>query len=273
MTSPHGTGAPARDHGSYAQYLQLDKLLSLQACITSGAGEPLFLIMHQVAELTLKLLVGEIDRLQRHVEQGDLLDAITQVGRAQRVHGVLRETWEVLGTLSPAEFGAFRGALGSASGAQSVTYRELMSRLGERDHTFLLRGGVPAAEARRLRELQSRPSLYDAVLEQLHKGGVPLPDRCLDRDWSEPYEEHPDVVDAWREVYQNRREHQSLFDLAEALIELSYGFCRWRAVHALVAERLIGAKVGTGGTSGVSWLQRRVQRREFPELWTVRTLL
>jgi len=91
------------------------------------------------------------------------------------------------------------------------------------------------------------------------------------RGWSRPYVPSEGVIAAWLRVYDNAIEHWDLYELAEKLVDLDHQFQLWRFSHMKTVERIIAYKRGTGGTSGVAYLAKALERRFFPELWTVRT--
>lgn len=74
-------------------------------------------------------------------------------------------------------------------------------------------------------------------------------------------------------LYQNPSRWGALYRVAELLVDISEGFWLLTAAHVRIAERTIGQKPGTGGTSGVEYLARALERKAFPELWDVRTRL
>jgi tryptophan 2,3-dioxygenase len=179
----------------------------------------------------------------------------------------------VLDTLSPTEFNAFRDHLGEASGFQSYMYRRLEFVLGNKVESMTRpHRGVPHVYRDVMADLRSR-SLYDEALLLLHRRGAGLPPEVVERDWTQPYEPHPAVEEAWAAAYRDPRQDNELYQLAEALIGVAERFSGWRLQHLLTVEKVIGTKPGTGGTGGVEWLRRITGHRFFPELWTVRGLL
>jgi tryptophan 2,3-dioxygenase len=75
------------------------------------------------------------------------------------------------------------------------------------------------------------------------------------------------------ELYRNGREHELLYQLAEALIELDERVVNWRQRHVTMVERMIGPGViGTKGTP-VEVLRELLDDRWFPQLWDVRNEL
>jgi tryptophan 2,3-dioxygenase len=115
------------------------------------------------------------------------------------------------------------------------------------------------------------PSLYDEVLRLLSRRGLDVPAEAIDRDFSLPYQASKHVAAAWLSVYHNSVKDWDLYELAERLVDLDYKFQLWRFTHVKTVERIIGYKRGSGGTSGVAYLNKALDLRFFPELWTIRT--
>ena len=186
---------------------------------------------------------------------------------------VLNEAWDILTTLTPADYSAFRDALGQSSGFQSYQYREFEFLLGNRDAVYL--GPfkhLPAIHDHLVATLHE-PSLYDHALALLAKRGLPISSDVLARDVTRPYVADPSVLAAWQTVYRDTATHWDLYELAEELVDLEEATRRWRFRHVTTVERVIGGKRGTGGTPGVPYLRDRVATVLFPELWQVRTEL
>ena len=114
-----------------------------------------------------------------------------------------------------------------------------------------------------------RPSLYDAVLGYLHRRDLPVPESVLRRDFTVAYEADPGVAEAWLRIYAGPQ-NDPLMDLGEALTDIAELVLRWRGDHLLATRRAMGSKAGSGGSSGVEWLEKRAARPVFPELWTAR---
>lgn len=256
----------------YTEYCRADLLLALQHPRSTAQTEHGFIIVNQVKELLFKLLHTELTAARGQIEADGVADALWTLRRAHRVQHLLLSSWDVLAAITPAEFAEFRDVLGDASGHQSSCYRRLEFLLGnKRTEMAEVHRGGPDEDAvfTQLRE----PSLYDEVLRLLARRGLDVPQEALDAVPGRPYRAHPAVEAAWRQIYLRRGDHHELYLLAEALMETSHLFARWRSAHVLLVERLLGGKPGTGGTSGVGWLRAISEHRFFPELWSVRSQL
>jgi len=258
---------------SYGEYLHLDKLLDAQRPLSSEHNEMLFIVVHQVSELWMRLMLHELTAALESVRRDDLDPALKMLARISRTQTQLISVWDVLSTLTPSEYTAFRNALGRSSGFQSLQYRMLEFLFGNKNADMLkVHERTPVAHEALSRALAA-PSLYDEVLRLLSRRGYGIPENYLDRDFSEPYQASKQVAGAWLGVYHNAEQGQEwdLYELAERLVDLDHNFQLWRAHHLKTVERIIGYKAGTGGTSGVAYLTKALELKFFPELWQIRT--
>lgn len=256
---------------SYGQYLRLDRLLAAQQPRSGEHDEMLFIVMHQASELWMKLCIHELEAAMHHLRRDELDPTFKMLARVARVQAQLVQSWEVLATMTPSDYSAFRERLGRASGFQSYQYRMLEYLIGNRNAALIeVHRPDPLVHAALERVLAS-PSLYDECLRLLARRGWAIPAHRLERDWSEPYAADPAVTAAWLGVYRDSEEHWDLYELAEKLVDLDHKFQLWRYSHLKTVERIIGYKRGTGGTSGVAYLARALELRFFPELWELRT--
>lgn len=122
-----------------------------------------------------------------------------------------------------------------------------------------------------LQRLANTPSLYDEFLRHLARRGYEVPTERIERDWSEPYEAHPGVIAVFQRIYNHPEEYWDAYEMAEKLVDVEQQFALWRFRHVKTVERIIGFKMGSGGTSGVNFLRKGLEIRLFPELWDVRT--
>jgi tryptophan 2,3-dioxygenase len=260
---------------TYADYLRLDLLLSAQQPRSSPEhhDELLFIIQHQTSELWLKLLIHELLAARKEVQADQLEPAFKVLARVGQVQRMLFEQWSVLETLTPSEYLSFRHVLGPASGFQSPQYRAVEFLLGNKDAKALLAHRHTPEVHAWLEELLRSPSLYDEFLRHLARRGFPIPQERVERDFSLPYERHPGVVAVFRSIYEAPEQAWDGYEMAEKLIDVEQRFQLWRFRHMLTVKRIIGMRPGTGGSSGVSFLERALDVVFFPELWDVRTEL
>ena len=256
---------------SYGEYLQLDKLLDAQKPLTFEHDEMMFILVHQTSELWLRLFLHELNGVMTCVRKDELDPSFKMLARISRVQTQLTSTWDVLSTMTPAEYSLFRNALGRSSGFQSVQYRLLEFMLGNKHPEMLAVHRRDPKAQETLRIALEQPSLYDEVLKLLSRRGYGIPDSHLTRDFTEPYQANKQVAGAWLGVYHNAEKDWDLYELAERLVDLDQKFQLWRCHHLKTVERIIGYKPGTGGTGGVSYLAKALELKFFPELWQIRT--
>ena len=258
---------------SYGDYLKLDAILTAQAPLSSAHDEMLFIVQHQTSELWMRLAIHELTSAREAMAADQFPHAFKMLARVARIFEQLNGAWDVLRTMTPADYSHFRESLGQSSGFQSWQYRLIEFMVGNRNPA-MIRPHEHRAEIKALLEGEmARPSLYDVALAALHRGGLTLPDEVLHRDPAQSWQPHPAVEAAWAAVYRDPDAHWSLYELAEKLVDFEDYFRRWRFNHVTTVERVIGFKRGTGGTVGVSYLRRMLEVELFPELWHLRTSL
>ena len=258
---------------SYGGYLKLDTLLSIQQPRSGSHDEVLFIIQHQTSELWMKLLLHELDAALVFVQKDQLEASFKIFARVAQIQRMLFEQWSVLETMTPNEYLAFRDALGRSSGFQSHQYRAIEFMLGNKDPNALLPHRTsPQLHAWLEKRLHQR-SLYDEFLQHLARQGLPIPADKLERDFTKPYERSTEVMNVFRTIYEHPDEHWDAYEMCEKLVDVEERFALWRFRHLKTVHRIIGHRMGTGGSSGVGFLQKALELTFFPELWDVRTEL
>ena len=266
---------------TYTNYLKVDELLSLQQPLSDGPehDELLFITIHQVYELWFKQIIHETQALQLALENSNTHRSLSLLGRIRTIMKTCVAQLDILETMTPLQFNSFRGRLSSASGFQSAQFRELEAVLGRRDHAGAdAKAGtgmsmashlVPGSKARnKVEAAMNRPSLYDSALKFFDSRGHKMPIEVLERDFSEAYEPHMEVQESLLSAHRNDPEAGLI---GEALMDLDEGFQEWRYRHVKMVERTIGAKMGSGGSSGVGYLAATLFRPVFADLWAIRS--
>ena len=262
---------------TYGSYLQLPKLLDAQRCESAGDGAPpahdelLFITIHQVYELWFQQLLHEVEAAREAMlgggggaggEGGNRLWWAQHL--LQRVHVIERtlvQQVDVLETMTPQDFLQFRQRLAPASGFQSVQFRELEFVSGAKDAGYVERfRGLTVDEQDRLARRLEEPTLWDAFVVALASAGL-----AVGSD--------EEVSASLRTVAHDRDTHAALWALAEALLQHDELAASWRARHVVMVERMIGAKSGTGGSSGSTYLRSRLPLQYYPLLWELRSSL
>jgi tryptophan 2,3-dioxygenase len=258
---------------SYGDYLALDKILDAQHRRSDNHNELLFIIQHQTTELWMKLVIHELKAALEQVRRDDLQPAFKMLARVSRIMAQLIQAWDVLSTLTPSEYLAFREKLGRSSGFQSYQYRTIEFLLGNKNAQLVAPHAHRADIRAPLEAVLRAPSLYDEAIRLLARRGFRIDAGMLERDWSLPYAANASVEAAWADVYRDTAAHWDLYEFAEELVDLEDAFRQWRFRHVTTVERVIGFKRGTGGTAGVAYLRKLLDIRLFPELWDLRTAL
>ena len=258
-------------HLTYGHHLQIDQLLSAQRPVSDKPDEMLFIIMHQTMELWLKLMLHETRVAIAELRADELRKSAKTLARLGTIVRHMVHSWDVLATLTPPDFLTFRGVLSKASGFQSRQYRELEFLLGTKRADLILVHKDDAGAQAQLTKTLEEPSLYDEVLQVLARAGLQIPADKLERDWSQPYTPDRQVEAAWLTIYSDTETHWDLYRLGEQVTELEYYFQEWRFKHMKTVSRVIGQKMGTGGSSGVGYLIKALDLHFFPELWSMRT--
>jgi tryptophan 2,3-dioxygenase len=247
---------------TYGSYLRIDELLRLQRPQSDPLhhDEMLFIVIHQIYELWFKQMLHELEAVKGYLSAGDALRAARSFGRVHAIQHVLEQQVDVLETMTPHEFNAFRNLLNPASGFQSVQFRELEFLCGVGKTEYLRHLETTDADRVRLDARLAEPTLYDALKTFLARRGYAT--------------ESPEaLVESFRQIYDDAEQHTDLYVLLEAFIEFDERFLLWRGRHVRMVERMIGHKPGTGGSMGVRYLETTLGKKFFPELWEVRTVL
>ena len=261
------------DAMSYGDYLHLDPILKNQIPLSSAHDELLFIIQHQTSELWMKLILHELGAARDALKTGETATMFKMLARVSRIFEQLNNQWDVLRTMTPADYTTFREALGPSSGFQSYQYRMIEYVLGNRNPNMLKpHAHVPEVHAMLAAEL-ARPSFYDEVVRHLFRTLDGHEDNLPDPQLDSPHKADPEIQARWQTVYEDIDTHWTLYELAEKLVDLEDYFRRWRFNHVTTVERVIGFKRGTGGTAGVEYLRRMLSVELFPELWHLRGAL
>jgi len=257
---------------TYASYLQLDKLLALQQPRPGELehDETLFVIIHQVYELWFKEVLHELDYLQRLLRENNTPLAAATLKRILTILKTLVAQIDVLETITPLNFLAFRDRLESGSGFQSHQFREIEFILGKKGRPSFERYPEGSENRKRVERRFSEPTLWDAFLHYLAANKCPVPQALLQRDHSAALEPSPEVQRILVEVYKR---NPTVSQIAERLVDLDEGFMEWRYRHVKMVQRTIGTKAGTGGSAGADYLLTTLNQPAFPDLWAIRSEL
>ncbi|MFK8031313.1 MAG: tryptophan 2,3-dioxygenase [Gammaproteobacteria bacterium] len=262
-----------KDRMSYGDYLHLDSVLNAQHLLTDEHDEMLFVIIHQASELWMKLASHELSAAINYVEKDKYGPAFKVISRVKMILNQLTQSWSILSTLTPTDYLRFRDKLGRSSGFQSYAYRKIEFLLGNKNAKHIKVHRHDKGVYDELDAALNAPSLYDTVIRKLHETGFDIDEHKLQRDFSQPYEINDSVMQAWLQVYKNTDKYFDLYELAEKLVDIEDAFQQWRFKHMYTVQRIIGNRMGTGGSSGVPFLRKALDISFFPELLALRTHL
>ncbi len=269
----HGAETNFKSKMSYTDYLSLDSLLSAQHPKTDNHDELLFIVQHQTSELWMSLAIHELSAARDNLAGDQFHTAFKMLSRVAKIFEQLNNAWDVLRTMTPSEYTAFREDLGQSSGFQSSQYRLIEFMVGNRNKSMLRPHAHRPDLMEKLKVELAKPSLYQEVVLALHRAGFSVSDDLLNRDLTLPHTFSEALQEIWLEIYQNPEQNWAFYELAEKLVDFEDYFRRWRFNHVTTVERVIGFKRGTGGTGGISYLKKMLEVELFPELWRVRTVL
>jgi len=257
---------------TYASYLQLDELLSLQRPRSDGPehDEMLFIIVHQVYELWFKEVLHEFDYLSDCLGRRETPTVLHTFKRILTILKVLVAQLDILETMTPLDFLSFRDRLASGSGFQSHQFRELEFVLGHKHHDAIERFAAGTVARTALDRRWSAPTLWDAFLRYLAALGHPIPEEALARDVTAPIVPSTELQRVLIGVYRNDPETTAV---CERLVDIDEGVQEWRYRHVKMVQRTIGTRTGTGGSSGAEYLLTTILKPAFPDLWAIRTEL
>lgn len=258
-----GSGSP-----TYSSYLALDELLNAQRPRSEEPDELLFITVHQACELWFKQLLQELQLLKEHLGKSNAAGALHRLHRGCAIMGSLTAQLEVLETMQPQRFSAFRARLGAASGFQSTQFRELEALLGRRDRRVYENHPDGEQARQRIEAAMATETVFDCFLRYLASAGYPVPEELLDRDVRLPAPSSAPLQEILRQVYTDEG---IATQIAERMVDFDAAFQEWRYRHVRMVQRMIGAKTGTGGSSGADYLFGTLSPAAFPDLWALRS--
>ena len=271
MANDYGRDAPL----SYNKYLRVPELIDLQTCLSSPPqhDELLFITVHQAYELWFKQILHEIDAAIALMKEDRAAEAAAALRRIVEIEKLLIAQIHILETMKPVRFLGFRDELNPASGFQSMQFREIEFSSGLKDKAVLRSFVGDDFAFQRLSARMNAPSLSEAFFALLRRHGFDTPASESPRDAKERRSNFGKRQRALVEVLTHEDQFYKEAQLAEGLIEHDEYFSLWRSHHIKMVERMVGAKPGTGGSEGVGYLQKTLDKKFFPELWDARTYL
>lgn len=258
---------------TYSEYLNLEQILFAQDTMSEEHDETLFIIIHQVTELWMKLIIHEINSAIKDIRADNFRESFKKLARVTNIQRQIIAAWDVLSTMTPSDYLKFRDALGNASGFQSYQNRMMEFSLGYKTtHALKIYEKDPIIHAKLKKQIMT-PSIYDEAIRAVNRAGFNIDKRVLERDVVEKYVPDSSVKEAFKQIYLNTEDYFELYEMLEKLVDVEDLYSQWRFRHMKTVERIIGFKKGTGGSSGVNYLKRVIDDYFFEELWELRTEL
>lgn len=260
---------------NYSSYLKVKELLSLQQQLSTPPehDEMLFIIIHQTYELWFKQILHEIDLAEKDLDSDNSFGALKTLKRISTIQNILTQQVSILETMTPNDFNLFRSKLNPASGFQSHQFRVLEFRMGLKDKAYLKFFQTQSDSLQAMETALNKPSFQDHLMGFLARRGYKIPEKILSRNVTMEWASCQEVEDIFKDIYENHSRHSEAYTLLEALCDLDQQFTLWRYRHVAMVERMIGARIGTGGSSGVKYLASTLSKRFFPEIWSLRSRL
>ena len=229
----------------------------------------LFIVIHQIYELWFKQLLHELAKLQAQLESGETTHAMRTLRRTLAILKIVVAQLDVLETMTPTQFTRFRERAGHLERLRSAQFRELEAVLGRRDRMMLAQYAADSPEHDRITAAMSRPSVFDSFLSYLAGQGYDVPADVRGRDVTQPLLASAEVQQVLKKVYDDDTDATAVCEL---LVDLDEGMQEWRYHHIKMVERTIGARPGTGGSAGATYLRTTLGTPTFPDLWAMRSL-
>ena len=251
-----------------SSYLRVPRLISLQhpLSVPEEHDETLFIVIHQTYELWFKEILHELDKTKVTLSANRLFSSIATFKRLRSIMRTLVGQVDILETMTPKSFLAFRGLLDRSSGFESMQFREIECVLGHKRPEVLetLPPDFPGLD--RVRRRIDEPTVVDALYELLGQRGVAVPAELLDRDVTQPNEPNEIVAEGCYELFMTTPQMAILFEL---MMDVDEGLQAWRYRHVQLTRRVIGNKAGTGGSDGAAFLASTMFHQVFPDLWSI----
>ena len=254
---------------TYASYLKIDRLLSLQEPVSDPVehDEMLFIVIHQAYELWFKQMLHELDLAKTQFTDGDLFGAIATFKRVRAIMKTAVGMADILETMTPLSFASFRDRLESASGFQSYQFREFEFVLGYKRREIIESFERGSTARARVETRITERSVVDHFYDFLAARGAAVPSELTGKPPEAPNGPNESLQDEILRLYKEQPETSILF---EEMVDFDEGIQEWRYRHVKVAERTIGNKKGTGGSAGVEFLKRALFKPVFHDLWAIR---
>ncbi len=275
--------------------------------------EMLFIIIHQAYELWFKQVLFEvnsvIDIMNKPEVNDNSPDMQTVVHRLKRVVTILKvlvQQIDIMETMTPMDFLDFRDMLRPASGFQSYQFKVLEAKLGlkfeHRHGQHYYTSQLKEADIAIIKDAEAGKSVLQLINAWLER--MPF---ITDEFWNNYQHIYNNSLaeaeknnatafetvfnDASEDVERNLSPKASRsalfimmyrgypmlelpFQLLDTLLEIDNQLANWRNRHINMVQRMIGSRIGTGGSTGAGYLKAAMEKHYiFKELSQLNSFL
>ena len=278
---------------------------------TAAHDEMLFIIIHQAYELWFKQILFEvnsvIDIMNKPVLNDNSPELQTIVHRLKRVVTILKvlvQQIDIMETMTPMDFLDFRDMLRPASGFQSYQFKVLEAKLGlkyeHRHGQSYYTSQLKEKDIAIIKEAESGKSVIEHINAWLER--MPFITEAFWKNYEDVYvsslaEAEKTNAASFSEVFNNASVERNLspkasrsalfimlyhgypmmelpFQLLDTLLEIDNQLGNWRYRHINMVQRMIGSRIGTGGSTGAGYLKAAMDKHYiFKELAQLNSFL
>ena len=275
--------------------------------------EMLFIIIHQAYELWFKQILFEVNSvieiMNKPVVNDNSPEMQTVVHRLKRVVTILKvlvQQIDIMETMTPMDFLDFRDMLRPASGFQSYQFKVLEAKLGlkfeHRHGQNYYTSQLKEKDIAFIKDAESGKSVLQLINAWLER--MPFITEDFWKNYQEVYvnslaEAEKNNAAAFETVFNNADENvernlspkacrsalfimmyhgypmlELPFQLLDTLLEIDNQLSNWRSRHINMVQRMIGTRIGTGGSSGAGYLKAAMDKHYiFKELAQLNSFL
>ena len=258
---------------TYWDYIQVDTLLTLQKTRTDFKDEKIFVMYHQVTELTLKMMVHEIQQLS----EGENLPEevwLTKLDRLKRYTRMLITSFDIMKDgMSYDDYNIFRAALTPASGFQSAQFRILELYMTRLKNLINSEGRKRLPENPDLEDYFDNIYWKDAGLDR-RTGKTSLTLRLFMEKYEADFKRLAREVEGKTLEERVEQMENPSTELKDKLKQFDHFYnVAWPIVHLDTAQHFLDSKgetkAATGGSEWKKYLHPKYQQRKFfPKLWS-----
>jgi tryptophan 2,3-dioxygenase len=275
--------------------------------------EMLFIIIHQAYELWFKQILFEVNSvieiMDKPVVNDNSPEMQTVVHRLKRVVTILKvlvQQIDIMETMTPMDFLDFRDMLRPASGFQSYQFKVLEAKLGlkfeQRHGQNYYTSQLKEKDVAIIKEAESEKSVIELINAWLER--MPFITEDFWKNYQQVYvsslaEAELSNATAFETIFNKADENperrltpkacrsalfimmyhgypmlEQPFQLLDTLLEIDNQLSNWRSRHINMVQRMIGTRIGTGGSTGAGYLKAAMDKHYiFKELAQLNSFL